>query len=87
MKNWSEKDEASALEEYLVLIPTFKKSDEFENTWTGIWDDFYKESFGKRKTLVKGDKHKFMKYWIENQKIINDDNWDKIDKVDEYGDF
>ena len=25
--------------------------------------------------MIKGDKNKFMRYWIENQKIINDLDW------------
>ena len=34
--------------------------------------------------LIKGDKNKYMRYWLENQKIINDLNWNKIEDEDEY---
>lgn len=79
--SYTQQEEEQAKEEYLLMIGALKSAEEFEHDWRGEWDDFEKQSFGKKKTKVKGDKHKFMKYWIENQKIINDTNWNKI--VDE----
>lgn len=87
MNNWTKIEEESAKKEYLLMIDALKDSEEFENDWTGEWDDFNKQSFGKKQLKVKGDKHKYMKYWLDNQDILNDDNWNKIDTVDEYGDF
>lgn len=84
MKSWTDKEEELAKEEYLLLISALQNSNEFENEWVGEWDDFKKESFGKKSTTVKGDKNKFMKYWIDDQKIINDTDWDKINTEDDY---
>jgi hypothetical protein len=83
MSNWTNKEEELAKKEYLSMIDALKSSDEFEHEWSGNWDDSYKEVFGKKKTKVKGDKHKYMKYWLENQSIINDSNWNKLEE-DEY---
>ena len=85
---WTINEEKAAKQEYLSMIDTLKSSEEFKNVWTGVWDDFQVESFGKKKSNIKGDKHKYMKYWLENQKIINDPDWDKI-QIDDYedGDF
>ena len=83
---WTKKEESQAKEEYLSMIDALIIAEEFEHDWKGHWDDFEKESFGRKKSIVKGDKDKFMKYWFENQDIINDKNWDKItqDEDDEY---
>ena len=75
MKTWNINEEELAKEEYLSMIDTLRNSEEFENDWTGEWNDFPKESFGKKIKMIKGDKNKFMKYWIENQNIINDLDW------------
>lgn len=83
--SFTKEEEALAKKEYLSMIDALSKSEEFEHEWTGKWDDYEKQSFGKKKNKVKGDKHKFMKYWLENQDIINDTNWNKInDEEDEY---
>lgn len=82
--NWTKEEEAAAKKEYLSLIDSLSTAEEFEHEWIGEWDDHEKQTFGKRKTKVKGDKHKFMKYWLEDQDIINDVNWNKIDNEDEY---
>lgn len=85
--NWTLEDEALAKKEYLSMIGALKATDEFKSEWKGEWDSFEREAFG-RKIRVKGDKHKYMLYWIENQKIINDPDWDKIEKEEnQYGDF
>lgn len=81
--NWTKQEEESAKKEYLLMIGALKDSDEFENEWVGEWDDFSKNSFGKKSTKVKGDKNKYMKYWLEDQKIINDSNWNKINDYDD----
>lgn len=83
MSKWTNKEEELAKKEYLSMIGALKSSQEFEHEWCGEWDDTEKEVFGKKKSVVKGDKHKYMKYWIENQSIINDKNWDKLEG-DEY---
>lgn len=78
-------DEKLAKEEYLKMIDTLQSSDEFEHEWKGQWNDFEKQVFGGKVMKVKGDRDKYMKYWLENQSIINDLNWDKIEKEeDEY---
>lgn len=84
MKNWNDKEEELAKKEYLLMIGALKSSDEFEHEWTGEWNDSYKEVFGKKSVKVKGDKHKYMKYWLENQKIFNDLDWNKINNDNEY---
>lgn len=83
--NWTSEDENMAKKEYLSMIGALKATDEFKTEWKGHWDAFEKEGFG-RKVMVKGDKNKYMMYWLENQKIINDNNWNVIEK-EEYGDF
>lgn len=81
--NWTRQEEELAKKEYLSMIDALKNSDEFENEWLGEWDDFTKASFGKKSIKVKGDKHKYMKYWLENQAIINDTNWNKLTEEDD----
>lgn len=81
--NWTKQEEELAKKEYLSMIDALKNSDEFENEWIGEWDDFTKTSFGKKSTKVKGDKHKYMKYWLNDQEIINDSNWNKITEEDD----
>lgn len=81
--NWSKHEEEFAKKEYLSMIGALKNSEEFENEWVGEWNDFSKSTFGKKSILVKGDKHKYMKYWLENQDIINDSDWNKIDENDD----
>lgn len=83
---YTKREEELAKEEYLQMIDTLQNSEEFENEWCGEWDDFAKETFGKKGVLAKGDKNKYMKYWIENQKIINDDDWARVEKI-EYQDY
>lgn len=86
MKNWTNKEEELAKQEYLSMIDALRSADEFQNEWIGEWEDSRKETFGKKGTLIKGDKNKYMKYWIENQKILNDQDWNKITK-DEYDEY
>lgn len=83
--NYTNKEEELAKQEYLSMIDALKSAEEFEHDWSGNWDDFEKESFGRKKTIIKGDKNKYMKYWLENQAIINDLDWNKINNdEDEY---
>jgi hypothetical protein len=81
--NWSKQEEELAKKEYLSMIGALKDSDEFENEWVGEWEDFSRNSFGKKSTKVKGDKNKYMRYWLENQALINDSNWNKINDDDD----
>ena len=82
--SWTKQEEELAKKEYLLMIDTLSKNDEFKHDWTCNWDDFEKISFGKKSQIIKGDKNKYMRYWLENQKIINDLNWNKIEEEDEY---
>ena len=82
--SWTKQEEELAKKEYLLMIDTLSKNDEFKHDWTCNWDDFEKASFGKKSQIIKGDKNKYMRYWLENQKIINDLNWNKIEDEDEY---
>ena len=82
--SWTKQEEELAKKEYLLMIATLSKNDEFKHDWTCNWDDFEKTSFGKKTQIIKGDKNKYMRYWLENQKIINDLNWNKIEDEDEY---
>lgn len=86
MKNWTDKEEELAKQEYLLMIDALRSADEFRNEWVGEWEDSKKETFGKKGTLIKGDKNKYMKYWIEDQKILNDQDWNKI-KEDEDNEY
>jgi len=83
---WTIKEEEIAKKEYEVFKEALFKNSEFSNEWKGYWEDRHDEAFG-RKTVIKGDKKKYMNYWIKNRDIINDDNWDKIEKEEDYGDF
>ena len=80
---WTKQYEELAKIEYLSMIDTLKNTDEFNGEWKGKWDSFEKETFGGRKAIIKGDKEKYMNYWIENQKIINDNDWDKINNLND----
>lgn len=86
MNNWTSIDEQQAKKEYLSMIGALKATDEFKSEWKGHWESEQVENFAGKKTTVKGDKQKYMTYWLENQKIINDNNWNVIEK-EEYGDF
>ena len=81
---WTVDDEIKAREEYLLMISTLQIADEFAGEWKGQWDNFHKETFTGKKVIVKGDKDKYMNYWIENQKIINDNEWNNITNDNEY---
>lgn len=83
---WSKEDELKAKEEYLSMIDALSNTEEFDGEWKGEWDSFEKEAFNGRKVKVEGDKDKYMAYWIKNQKIINDANWNKID-TEEWEDY
>ena len=83
---WTINEEKAAKQEYLSMIDTLKTAEEFEHDWCGHWEDFEKEVFGRKKIKVKGDKAKFMKYWLEDQAIINYDNWNNITNEDNYED-
>lgn len=82
--NWTKQEEDLAKKEYLSMIGALTASEEFENEWTGEWDDFEKSSFGRKSVKIKGDKHKYMKYWMDDQSILNDTDWNKIDSEDEH---
>lgn len=86
---WTKEEEQLAKKEYLSMVDTLKKTEEFEHEWSGEWDDYLKTPFGKKTVTVKGDKHKFMRYWKEYQDILEDEEWDKItnENEDNYGDF
>lgn len=83
---WTIEDEQNAKREYLSMIGALCETEEFEGEWKGEWDSFTKETFDGRKVKVKGDREKYMQYWLQNQSIINDSDWNKLDdkKEDEY---
>lgn len=74
---WTIEEENEAKEEYLKILDTLLKSG-MKNEWVGEWEDSFKQSFGKKKQLVKGDKHKYMKYYLKNKEVLSDNNWYKI---------
>lgn len=84
--NWTSDDEQQAKKEYLSMIGALKSTEEFKSEWKGHWEPASTETFSGKKITVKGDKNKYMMYWLENQKVINDNNWNVIEKQ-EYGDF
>ena len=87
-KNWTIQEESEAKKEYLLMVDTLKDSEEFSKDWNGNWEDELREVFGHKKTKVKGDKTKYMKYWLENQALFNDlDNWNKIDNKEETDEY
>lgn len=71
MKNNNE--EKLAREEYDRLMSIADSMDGFNSLWVGHWDDLEVSSFGKKKRIIKGDKNNFMKYWRDNQKILQGD--------------
>ena len=85
--SWTKQEEELAKKEYLLMIGTLSKNEAFKHDWTCNWDDFEKTSFGKKSQIIKGDKNKYMRYWLENQKIINDLNWNKIEEEDEWENY
>ena len=60
--SWTKQEEELAKKEYLLMIDTLSKNDEFKHDWTCNWDDFEKTSFGKKTQIIKGDKNKYMRY-------------------------
>lgn len=81
---WTLDDEIKAEGEYLAMIGALQFADEFAGEWKGQWENFEKETFTGKKVTVKGDKEKYMNYWIENQKIINDNEWNNITNDNEH---
>lgn len=82
---WTKVEEKEAKKEYELLIKSLTQSGELKNDWKGHWDDVTDTAFG-RTSLIKGDKHTFMKNWIRTDDILNDKDWDKIN-IEDYGDF
>lgn len=78
---WTKEEEIEAKQEYDALMEALFKTEDFKYEWKGHWDDVEDTAFG-RKTLLKGDKHHYMIYWISNKDIYYDKNWNKLD-----GDF
>ena len=56
--SWTKQEEELAKKEYLLMIDTLSKNDEFKHDWTCNWDDFEKTSFGKKSQIIKGDKNR-----------------------------
>lgn len=79
---WTLEDEKQAKKEYLSLIDTLRLEPEFELEWKGFWDDKMIESFTGKMTLIKGDKHKYMRHYIKNNKIF-----ELIDDFDNHEDL
>lgn len=84
---WTKHEEETAKGEYLSMIDSLQTAEEFQHDWTGQWEDFKKETFGRKMAIIKGDKNKFMKYWFENQDIINDAEWNNITKDEDYNEY
>ena len=74
-------EETLAKEEYLKVIKTLKQ--EGLGSWTGEWDDQIKSNKFGRDTIIKGDKHKFLKYYQEEQKLLKDSLNLTVDNDDE----
>lgn len=85
--NWTEEDEKTAKQEYLLMIGALCETEEFNGEWKGQWDAFERETFNGRKVKLKGDREKYMAYWVEDQKIINDANWNKIEKEEDNDEY
>ncbi len=83
---WTKEEEEIARNEYDRFMEALFKTEDFKNEWKGHWEDVYDTAFG-RKTLLKGDKHSYMIYWLSNRDIIENKNWNKIEEGEEYGDF
>lgn len=70
----SKEQEEEAKREYLLIIDALKEAPEFENEWTGSWDDFIpdgqKVAFGSKPTKVKGDREKFIKNYLANKESL-----------------
>lgn len=79
-------EEEQAREEYSKVIKTLKQDG--LGSWSGEWEDRLKPNKFGRETLIKGDKHKYLKYYKDQQKIIKDglnltiDNDDTDDEYD-----
>lgn len=82
MKNNNE--EKLAREEYDRLMSIADSMDGFNSLWVGHWDDLEVSSFGKKKRIIKGDKKNFMKYWRDNQRILQEDVDLSFDNYENY---
>lgn len=78
-------DEAKAKEEYLKVIKTLKQ--EGLGSWSGEWEDQTVPNKFGRDVTIKGDKHKFMKYYEEEQKLLKDSLNLSIDYEEDDSDF
>ena len=85
---WTKDEEKEARAEYEILMRTLFNRTDFKNEWKGHWEDESDEAFG-RITVLKGDRDKYMNYWLEDREILNDKDWDKIttEEDKDYGDF
>ena len=79
---YTKQEEQEARTEYQLVIDTLMASSEFQNEWKGHWEDRRKQAFGNKPTKIKGDREKFMRYWIEDQKILKDTDWNKLSEDD-----
>ena len=77
---WLIEDEENAKKEYFLMIDTLKNEPEFENEWGGHWEDEMKENFMGRVTKIKGDKDKYMKYYLKNKNAVEFDNFENLDE-------
>lgn len=69
---WDKEEEQIAKEEYLLMVSTLNLEEEFENEWKGHWDDKEVETFAGRISTIKGDRDKYMKYWVQNKIALED---------------
>lgn len=76
---WTIEDEDKAYDEYVMFMDALFKNELFKHDWKGHWEDVEDSVFG-RSTMLKGDKHQYMNYWISNREIIEDKNWNKIEE-------
>lgn len=82
---WTKEEEAQAKQEYDSMMDAFSKSESFKHEWKGHWEDRVESAFG-RTSVIKGDKKAYMRYWMSNIDIINDNNWNNIEDLYD-GDF
>lgn len=79
MSYLSKEEEEKAREEYEQLKPFLKKEFKFK----GHWEDKVKKTKFNRNLVIKGDKSLYLKYYFENQKILNDALNISIEKLNE----
>lgn len=69
---YTKQEEQEAREEYDRLISSLSQDEEMMFKFKGHWEDKEIKNKFNRTIIEKGDKDKFIKFYLEDKKIIED---------------